>query len=161
MSMFDLLETLLDAEIDFVAVGGIAVALHGYRRVTMDIDIVLAMTPENLGRFIEIAKSRQLRPILPVPIDALADPLAIERWAREKNMLSFALRGPDLTSSVIDVLVKTDIGFESLKRDAVLIPVGKLTVPIASIDHLIVMKTGTGRTKDAIDIDELLKLKSK
>lgn len=76
-------------------------------------------------------------------------------------MLSFALRGPDLTSSVIDVLVKTDIGFESLKRDAVLIPVGKLTVPIASIDHLIVMKTGTGRTKDAIDIDELLKLKSK
>ena len=37
MTMFDLIERLLDAEIDFVVVGGLAVALHGYQRVTMDV----------------------------------------------------------------------------------------------------------------------------
>ncbi|MGK6311224.1 hypothetical protein [Variovorax sp. DT-64] len=36
--------------------------------------------------------------------------------------------------------------------------IGKLEVPIASIEHLIAMKTGTGRTKDVIDIEELKKL---
>ena len=35
-----------------------------------------------------------------------------------------------------------------------------LKVPIASIGHLIAMKTDTGRSKDAIDIDELRKIQA-
>ena len=42
MSMFGLLKTLADANVVFVLVGGLAVALHGYQRVTMDVDVVLA-----------------------------------------------------------------------------------------------------------------------
>lgn len=160
MSMFDTLQRLLDAEVDFVLVGGLAVALHGYQRVTLDIDLVLAMSPENLRRFIEIAKSDGLRPIIPVPIEALADPELIERWHREKGMLAFALRGENLSKSVIDVLVKSPVPYNQMKRDAVLVPVGPLNVPVASIEHLITMKTGTGRSKDQIDIDELRKIRA-
>jgi hypothetical protein len=47
-----------------------------------------------------------------------------------------------------------------MKRDAVQVPVGPLTVPVASIDHLIAMKTSTGRGKDRIDIEELLKIRA-
>lgn len=67
MSMFDLIRSLSDADIDFVLVGGLAVALHGYQRVTMDVDVVLAMTPENLRRFIACAKAAGLRPVIPFP----------------------------------------------------------------------------------------------
>ncbi len=35
MNMFELLKVLADAEIEFVLVGGLAVALQGYQRVTM------------------------------------------------------------------------------------------------------------------------------
>lgn len=160
MSMFETLQRLLDAEVDFVLVGGLAVALHGYQRVTLDVDLVLAMTPENLRRFIEIAKSTGLRPTIPVPVEALADPGMLERWHREKGMLAFALRGENLSESVIDVLVKSPVPYAQMKRDAVLVPVGPLTVPIASIEHLILMKTGTGRSKDQIDIEELRKIQS-
>lgn len=160
MSMFDLIRSLSDANIDFVLVGGLAVALHGYQRVTMDVDVVLAMTPENLRRFIACAKAAGLRPVIPVPIDALADPDQIEQWHREKGMLAFALRGPDMMATVIDVLVRPVVPFAELKRDAVMAPVGTLTIPIASIEHLIAMKTGTGRSKDAIDIEELRKLQA-
>jgi len=160
MTMFDLIERLLDAEIDFVVVGGLAVALHGYQRVTMDVDVVLAMTPENLRRFIDSAKAAGLHPVIPVPIDTLADPDLIARWHEEKGMLAFGLRGADLMASVIDVLVKPVIPFQELRRDAVMVPVGSLTVPIASIEHLIAMKTGTGRSKDAIDIEELRKIQA-
>lgn len=38
------------------------------------------------------------------------------------------------------------------------VKVGNLAVPIASISHLIEMKTGTGRGKDAIDIEALRKI---
>lgn len=160
MGMFETLQRLLDAEVDFVLVGGLAVALHGYQRVTLDIDLVLAMTPENLWRFIEIAKAEGLRPVNPVPIEALADPEALDRWHKEKGLLSFALCGEDLTQSVIDVLVKSPLPYDEIKRQATLVPVGPLTVPIASIDHLIAMKTGTGRSKDMIDIEELEKIKA-
>jgi predicted nucleotidyltransferase len=160
MGMFETLRRLLDAEVDFVLVGGLAVALHGYQRVTLDIDLVLAMTPENLRRFIEIAKSDGLRPVIPVPIESLADPELIDRWHREKGMLAFALRGEDLSKCVIDVLVRSPVPYDQMKRDAVQVPVGPLTVPVASIDHLIAMKTSTGRGKDRIDIEELLKIRA-
>lgn len=158
MSMFETLQRLIDAEVDFVLVGGLAVALHGYQRVTLDVDLVLAMTPDNLRRFIEIAKADGLKPIIPVPIESLADPELIDRWHREKGMLAFALRGKDLSKSVIDVLVKPPVPYDQMKRDAAHVPVGPLMVPIASIDHLIAMKTGTGRGKDMIDIEELRKI---
>ncbi|GAB4175869.1 MAG: hypothetical protein Fur0039_18620 [Rhodocyclaceae bacterium] len=160
MGMFDLIRNLADARIDYVLVGGLAVALHGYRRVTMDVDVVLAMTPENLRRFIDCAKAAGLRPVLPVPIEALANPGQIEQWHREKGMLAFALRGPDRMAAVIDVLVKPVIPFAELRRDAVMVPVATLTIPVASIEHLIAMKSGTGRSKDAIDIEELRKLQA-
>jgi 5-formyltetrahydrofolate cyclo-ligase len=118
MSLFDLIKNLADAESDFVLVGGLAVALHGYRRVTMAVDVVLAMTSENLRRFIDCAKAAGLRPVIPVPIDALADPDRIDRWHREKGMLAFALRGPDMMSTALDVLVRPVVPFAESRRAA-------------------------------------------
>lgn len=158
--MFNLIKTLADAGVDYVLVGGLAVTLHGYQRVTMDVDVVLAMEPDNLRRFIDCAKRADLRPVIPVPIDSLANPELIEQWHREKGMLAFALRGPDMMATAIDVLVRPAVPFSDLKRDAVAIGIGPLTVPVASIEHLIVMKTGTGRGKDLIDIEELRKIQS-
>ena len=160
MSMFSLIKQLCDAKIDFVVVGGLAVALHGYPRVTMDVDVVLAMDSDNLRRFIDSAKAAGLQPVNPVTIESLANPDLIDQWHHEKGMLAFALRGPDLMSTAIDVLVRPVVPFQALKHDAKLVPVGTLTVPIASIEHLIAMKTGTGRSKDVIDIEELRKIQA-
>ena len=46
----ELFTALNDAEIRYLIVGGVAVNLHGYRRFTGDIDIVLALDPENLEK---------------------------------------------------------------------------------------------------------------
>ncbi|KAF0164703.1 MAG: hypothetical protein FD157_1867 [Rhodocyclaceae bacterium] len=160
MGMFDLIKGLTDAEVDFVLVDGLAVALHGYQRVTMDVDVVLAMEPDNLRRFIDNAKAAGLQPVIPVPIDSQANPDLIELWYREKGMLAFALGGPDMMATIVDVLVRPVVSFADLTRDAVLVPVGTLTVPVASIEPLILMKTGIGCGKDAIDIEELRKLQA-
>ena len=160
MGMFDLLKMLADAEVEYVVVGGLAVALHGYRRLTMDVDVVLAMAPENLKRFIGAAKITGLHPVIPVDIDTLAQPALIEQWHREKGMLAFGLRGADTMASAIDVLVRPVVSFDALRRDAKVVAVANLAVPIASIDHLIAMKTDTGRSKDRIDIEELRKIQA-
>jgi len=161
MSMFSLIKSLSDASVDYVLVGGLAVALHGYQRVTMDVDVVLAMQEDNLQRFIACAKSADLRPVIPVPIDSLAQPALIDQWYQEKGMLAFGLRGPDRMSTTIDVLVRPVVPYADLRRDAVMVNVGALTIPVASIEHLIAMKTGTGRSKDVIDVEELRKIQAR
>lgn len=160
MSMFCLLKTLVEAKVKFVLVVGLAVALHGYQRVTMDVDVVLAMDKGNLQRFLSAAKASGLRPTIPVEIELLANPELIEQWYREKDMLAFSLRGPQAMATVIDILVKPVIPFADLRHEATMVEVGTISIPVASIEHLIAMKTGTGRNKDLIDIEELRKIQA-
>jgi predicted nucleotidyltransferase len=47
-----LLARLADAGVDFVVVGGVAVAVHGYVRVTEDVDLVIDPSPENVRRLL-------------------------------------------------------------------------------------------------------------
>ena len=160
MNMFDLIKLLIQSRVDFVLVGGLAVALQGYQRVTMDVDVVLAMDEANLQNFISSAKSAGLRPTIPVPIDSLAQPELIDQWFREKGMLAFSLRTNETRALVLDVLVKPVVSFAELRRDATMVKVGSLEIPVASIAHLIEMKSGTGRSKEMIDVEELRKIQS-
>jgi hypothetical protein len=154
-----LLESLAKESVAFVLVGGLAVQLHGYMRMTYDIDLVLAMDDENLTRFIEIAKRFGLAPIMPVDIDALKNVAQIDQWHREKGMLAFALREPRIGGSVVDVLVRSDVSFERLNADAVNADLYGLTIKIASVDHLLEMKRIANRVKDQEDIVALEKIK--
>jgi hypothetical protein len=160
MGMFDLIRVLAEAKVEFVLVGGLAVALRGYPRVTMDVDVVVAMDAENLQRFLTAARTAGLRPTIPVPLESFAQPELIEQWYREKGMLAFSLRGNESMATVLDVLIKPIVSFAELRRDATIVKVGELDILVASAEHLIAMKTGTGRTKDVIDIEELRKLQS-
>jgi len=158
-SIPDILRALTDSGVQFVLVGGFAVQLHGFIRSTLDIDLVLAMDDANLGRFIDVGKAFGLAPIIPVPIDALKNAAQIEQWHREKGMLAFALREPGIAGSVIDVLVRSDVPYERLIADAVMMPLFGREVATASIDHLLEMKRIANRPKDRLDIEALEKIK--
>ena len=159
MKTVDLLQALSSNGVDFVLVGGMAVQLHGYSRMTYDIDLVLSMTDANLTRFIDIAKQFGLAPVIPVPIDSLKNASLIDQWHREKGMLAFALREPAIAGSVIDVLVRPDVSYERLNTDAVEGQLFGCTVKIASIEHLLEMKRIANRPKDLLDITALEKIK--
>ena len=159
MKTVDLLQALSSNGVDFVLVGGMAVQLHGYSRMTYDIDLVLSMIDANLTRFIDIAKQFGLAPVIRVPIDSLKNASLIDEWHREKGMLAFALREPAIAGSVIDVLVRPDVSYERLNTDAVEGQLFGCTVKIASIEHLLEMKRIANRPKDLLDITALEKIK--
>lgn len=159
MKIAELLQSLADSSVDYVLVGGLAVQLHGFLRATVDIDLVLAMNDANLDRFIEVAKQFGLQPVIPVPIDALKNAQQIDLWHREKGMLAFALREPQVGGSVINVLVRPDVSFDKLSASAVKGRLFGREVMIASIDDLITMKRAANRPKDQLDIVALEKVK--
>jgi hypothetical protein len=159
MKTADLLQSLSDGQVQYVLIGGLAVQLHGFLRSTFDIDLVLAMNDENLVRFIAVAKQYGLVPVVPVPIDTLRNASQIEQWHREKGMLAFALREPHTGGSVVDILVRPEVPFDTLMANAV---EGKLfarQVWIASIDDLLTMKRSANRPKDQLDVVALEKIK--
>lgn len=47
-----LLVELAKAKVDFAVVGGVAVILNGYGRLTQDTDILVNETPENIGKLL-------------------------------------------------------------------------------------------------------------
>ncbi len=158
MKIAELLKSLSEARVGYVLVGGLAVQLHGYLRSTFDIDLVLAMSDENLARFIDVAKRCGMKPVIPVAIDALRDARQIEQWHREKGMLAFALREPQAGGNVIDILVRPEITYERLLENAVEAELSGNKVRIAGIDDLLVMKRAANRPKDRLDIEALEKI---
>src|SRR5437773_866032 len=49
---YQVLATLREHHVEFVVIGGIALAAHGYIRGTKDVDIVPEPSPENLQRLL-------------------------------------------------------------------------------------------------------------
>jgi hypothetical protein len=159
MKIAELLQSLSGESVQYVLVGGLAVQLHGFMRSTFDIDLVLAMNDGNLTRFIAVAKRYGLVPSIPVPIDTLRDANQIEQWHREKGMLAFALREPQVGGSVVDILVRPNVPFEQLMANAAAGELFAQKIWIASIDDLITMKRIANRAKDQLDIAALEKIK--
>ena len=159
MKIAELLHALSEGQVQYVLVGGMAVQLHGFMRSTFDIDLVLAMNDENLVRFIEVAKRFGLTPSIPVPIDSLRNAEQIEQWYREKGMLAFALREPQIGGGVVDILVRPEVPYEQLKKNAIAGELFSQQVWIASIDDLLTMKRVANRPKDRLDIEALEKIK--
>ena len=75
-------------------------------------------------------------------------------------MLVFALRPPGQADPTIDVLMQPVVSFEEVYGARLEKDIAGVRVPVASIPHLIALKTGTGRLKDESDIVALRALEA-
>ena len=150
----EILNELHDHGVDFVIVGGVAVALHGGSRVTFDLDVVPSLAPDSWRAAVDLLWSLGARPRIPEPLDRIRDVEQVGRWRIEKNMLALNFRTPDGRTEV-DLLVGESDGFERLRQRAVEITVDQRTFLVASIDDLIDMKQRSGRPQDRMDIEAL------
>lgn len=149
----------LDRRVDYVLIGGLAISLHGIERATMDIDVTVAMTPDNLASLVEMARELGMTPVLPVALDTLTDLDQLAQWHRERNLESFALRAPGLAGVTLDVLLYPPVDYVQLRSRAVTFQAGDVPVVVASIDDMIALKQAVGRPIDLADIEHLKRLK--
>ncbi|MEX2196165.1 MAG: nucleotidyl transferase AbiEii/AbiGii toxin family protein [Thermoleophilaceae bacterium] len=147
-----ILKLLVEREVDFVVIGGIAGTLHGSARATYDLDITYARDSSNLERLAGVLRDLEARlsgknvpPDLPFQLDA-------ETLRRGANF-TFATR-----------LGRFDIcgepagapPYERMRRAAVEMPYDEIRIPVASLDDLIAMKRAAGRVRDKADVAEYI-----
>ncbi len=145
-----ILECLLDNEVRFIVIGGLAAFAQGAGWPTQDADIVVDCAEGNLRRLL-IALSE-----LEAEYDTLHRPPIRPNW----RLLSGST-GPQLFRTKygrLDVL-KEPGGetYGSLSEDAVAAELHGSIVRCASIDALLRMKRSANRPKDRAGIDALLK----
>lgn len=155
----DVFRELATEEVKFVVAGGIAVNLLGVPRFTADMDLIVALELENVVKFTRCMTRLGFKPKVPVPAEAFADPENRRRWIAEKHMRVFSFQKPDLPYEVVDVFVDEPIPFAEIWRDRESVDLDDITIPVASIDHLIRLKREAMRLQDVSDIEALEKLK--
>jgi hypothetical protein len=141
----------------YVLVGGLAVIAHGYLRTTSDIDLVIALSPENLRRALSALHLLGYIPKQTVKLEDFADPVKREQWILEKNMLVFQLTTNRPRELPIDIFVREPFDFDHEYANARRFELAPdINVPVATIKTLIKLKTTAGRPND---LDDLRRLK--
>jgi hypothetical protein len=154
----DVLQALTDRNVRFVIVGGTAVVLRGVPRMTADLDLVVDLTAANVNGLVDALAELGYRPRVPVEPRQLADPTARASWYNEKGMMAFSFWHPDRPLDAVDILYAGRLDYGELVKNADVVQVGQLSLPVAASEDLISMKSGTGRAQDEADADALRRL---
>jgi hypothetical protein len=156
MAMMALVESVIEAlnrgGVRYVVVGGLATVLHGFPRLTADIDLVVDLDPAEARRAIQVLVRLGFRPRPPVDPFDFADPARRAAWIREKGLRVFSMHDPTNPLRELDLFVEHPIDFASLWRRSVLLPLAGTTVRVAAIADLIALKRLAGRPEDLRDI---------
>lgn len=144
-----ILTLLRDAGVEFVLVGGLAATAHGSARLTRDVDIVYARTPQNMARLVAA-----LAPFAPYLRGA--PPGLPFRWDIEtlRRGLNFTLT---TTLGSLDLLGEIAGGgmYADVLPDSIEVKVFGVSCRCLDLDPLIRVKRAAGRPKDLEAIAEL------
>lgn len=158
MFYLDIFKALEDHKVRYLLVGGLAMNLHGVPRMTMDVDLVIALDTDNLEKLINAATSLQLQPVLPLALTDLLDPAKRNHWRKDLNMIAFALRSSRADGPTVDVLIEPPIDIAKALSRAVYRNLGQTKATLASIEDMITLKEKSGRKQDLADIEHLRRL---
>jgi hypothetical protein len=151
-------QALNDMQVRYVVVGGLATVLHGYARLTADIDLIIDLEPQEARKAIEALAKHGMMPRLPVDPYDFAEPETRRHWIDDKNMRVFSMWKPDEPLVSVDLFVEHPIEFDLLWSRAEITDLGSVSVRIASIPDLIALKRLANRPQDLVDIEKLTEI---
>jgi hypothetical protein len=144
-----LLEHLSRHGVDFVVIGGVAAALHGSDRSTIDLDICPAQDADNLEALgvalTEIdARLRGIEEDLPFVPDG-------------RSLAGIEILTLSTSLGALDIVIRPQGSppYAALERRATRLSIGPSPVLVASMDDLIAMKRESDRPKDRDDVERL------
>jgi hypothetical protein len=145
---------MAEAELQFVVIGGHAVAAHGYERATRDVDIVFSTDRENCERFAELLRrlDASVRAAdLPAPEGRITG-----EWLTAGGHFVFATE-----HGLLDALSWiAGLDYAALDSRALTAELADGTqLRICSYDDLVALKKAADRPRDREDLRELAALR--
>lgn len=142
------LRALSAGAVEFVLIGGLAVAVHGHVRATVDTDVVCDGSIGNLDRLSTVLRDVDAHlPGAPPGLDPTSASALAGSNARFETRLGqlHVVQAPQGAPS-----------YESLRAEAVPVELEPgLTLQVCSFEHLVLMKRAMDRTQDRADLEAL------
>lgn len=137
----EFLQSLNDHGVEYLVIGGHAVAFHGYPRATADLDVWVAVDPDNADRL--VSALRQFGFDLPeLKADLFLRPDRIVRMGAPPNRIEI--------QTGID-----GVDFEDCRPRGIASELDGVRIPFISLADLKTNKRASGRHKDLADLDHL------
>lgn len=156
MTVFEkVLVALNKAKVQYLVIGGVAVNLHGYVRFTGDLDLLLLLNKENLAKIDKVMKRLKYSERLPVSIMELGDSQKVKKWIKEKNLKAYTFNPPPGNLLQIDIIINESLKFAEFYKRKSIKTMGKIKIPVVSINDIIEMKKRAKRDKDIMDLKVL------
>jgi hypothetical protein len=144
-----LLEVLIEADVQFVLVGGLAVNAWGHLRSTADIDLVPDPDPKNLERLATALESVGGRVIAD---GALLEAPAIRTFLRagDRTLVDTDLGPVDVLQGLPQVPTYAEASDGSVE-----VSMDGLAARVCSLETLLAMKRASDRPRDRDDVEAL------
>ncbi len=122
--------------------GALALAYYGEPRTTHDIDLNVFVTTHRSRRALEALGA--------IGLDVALDPGRRAAMRRDEQVRVIWGRTP------VDLFFSSLPLHRAMATSAVTVPFGPTTIPILSVEHLVVCKVAFDRRKDWLDIEQVL-----
>ncbi len=134
------IHTRLDvAKVPHAIGGALALAYYAEPRATADVDVNVFVATE---RWTEVREALE-----PLGVDVNVDSAALEREGQVRLWWG---------RNAVDLFFSYDEFHEEMRRHSRKVPFGEATIPILAPEHLAVCKAMFDRTKDWLDIEQIL-----
>lgn len=140
----EFIECCVRRDVQFLIVGGYAVAAHGHPRATKDLDVWVLIDPTNADHLIQALDDFGMASVGLTADDFLEPEVVVQ--------LGYPPIRIDLLTSV------SGVTFEDCWANRVTVDVGGIEAGFISSDDLITNKRASGRPQDLVDADILEQL---
>ena len=145
--ILDVWKYLLENEVNYLTIGGLAVNIYGYGRNTGDIDIFIEDSISNRQKLRKAIQQLGLG-----DFESINTMQFLPGWTDFNLNINFRL---DIMTSVKGL---ENISFKELLEKANIIVINDVPVYFLDYDNLIIAKKASNRPKDQLDIEELEKI---
>lgn len=146
----DLLRRLVEAEAEFVVIGGLALGAQGVVRATKDVDVVVDLDPENIRRVAEVAVAAGGRVQRGEALLGSAFSIAAELSSGEQVAIETDLGRLDVVQGLAGVPIYAELRSRAAEAEVL-----GVKVAVCSREDLRAMKRAAGRPRDLVDLEDL------
>ena len=139
----DLLREFVEGNVEFLLIGGWAVAVHGYGRATDDMDILVRASSENASRVF-------------AALGRFGAPLAahgVTEGLFSKDGYGYRMGRKPVLIEILTVV--SGVTFDEAAAEALTVVVEGMRIPVIGRKALIANKRAAGRPKDLADVEVL------
>ena len=137
----EFLQLLNSHQVEYLLIGGYAVGYYGYPRATADMDIWIAIAPENAAKVVKVLQTFGFG----------ADEVTPDLFLKEEQIIRMGL--PPVRIEILTTI--SGVSFAECYTERQVDVLDGVEVNLISLAHLKVNKKASGRYKDLNDLENL------